>query len=47
MTKLKPNITMSLDGHVAGPNQDVEHPFGAQTGENNRSDLKATKNTAV
>jgi dihydrofolate reductase len=28
MTKLKLNITMSLDGYVAGPNQSVEHPLG-------------------
>ncbi|MCU1311477.1 MAG: hypothetical protein JWO20_2602 [Candidatus Angelobacter sp.] len=28
MTKLKLNITMSPDGYVAGPNQNVEHPLG-------------------
>jgi dihydrofolate reductase len=28
MTKLRLNITMSLDGYVAGPNQSVEHPLG-------------------
>jgi dihydrofolate reductase len=28
MTKLKLNISMSVDGYVAGPNQSVEHPLG-------------------
>jgi dihydrofolate reductase len=28
MTKLRLNITMSLDGYVAGPNQSVSHPLG-------------------
>ena len=28
MSKLKLNITMSLDGYVAGPNQSVAHPLG-------------------
>jgi dihydrofolate reductase len=28
MTKLRLNITMSLDGYVAGPNQSVENPLG-------------------
>jgi dihydrofolate reductase len=28
MSKLKVNITMSLDGYVAGPNQSVENPLG-------------------
>jgi dihydrofolate reductase len=28
MSKLKFNITMSLDGYVAGPNQSVENPLG-------------------
>lgn len=28
MTKLRLNITMSLDGNVAGPNQSVRHPLG-------------------
>jgi dihydrofolate reductase len=28
MGKLKVNITMSLDGYVAGPNQSVENPLG-------------------
>jgi dihydrofolate reductase len=28
MSKLKFNITMSLDGYVAGPNQSVKHPLG-------------------
>jgi dihydrofolate reductase len=28
MTKLRLNITMSLDGYVAGPNQSVAHPLG-------------------
>ena len=28
MAKLKLNITISLDGYVAGPNQSVEHPLG-------------------
>jgi dihydrofolate reductase len=28
MTKLRLNITMSLDGYVAGPNQSVTHPLG-------------------
>jgi dihydrofolate reductase len=28
MTKLTLNITMSLDGYVAGPNQSVKHPLG-------------------
>src|SRR5262245_35789823 len=32
MTKLRLNITMSLDGYVAGPNQSVMHPLG-QGGE--------------
>jgi dihydrofolate reductase len=28
MTKFRLNITMSLDGYVAGPNQSVAHPLG-------------------
>jgi hypothetical protein len=28
MSMLKFNITMSLDGYVAGPNQSVAHPLG-------------------
>jgi dihydrofolate reductase len=28
MSMLKLNITMSLDGYIAGPNQSVEHPLG-------------------
>src|SRR3954452_15413164 len=28
MSKLRFNITMSLDGFVAGPNQSVENPLG-------------------
>src|SRR4029078_493183 len=28
MSKLKVNITMSLDGYIAGPNQSVENPLG-------------------
>src|SRR5262249_5658395 len=28
MSKLKLNITMSIDGFVAGPNQSLEHPLG-------------------
>ena len=28
MGRLRLNITMSLDGYVAGPNQSVEHPLG-------------------
>src|SRR4029078_8898527 len=28
MSKLKLNITMSLDGFVAGPDQSLEHPLG-------------------
>jgi dihydrofolate reductase len=28
MARLRLNITMSLDGYVAGPNQSVEHPLG-------------------
>jgi dihydrofolate reductase len=28
MSKLKLNITMSLDGYVAGPGQSTEHPLG-------------------
>ena len=28
MSKLKLNITMSLDGYVAGPNQSMENPLG-------------------
>jgi len=28
MSKLRFNITMSLDGYVAGPNQSVKHPLG-------------------
>jgi dihydrofolate reductase len=28
MTKLRLDITMSLDGFVAGPNQSLEHPLG-------------------
>src|SRR5438132_13863756 len=28
MTKLRLDITMSLDGFVAGPNQTLEHPLG-------------------
>jgi hypothetical protein len=29
MTKLRLNITMSLDGYVAGPNQSTAQPLGA------------------
>jgi dihydrofolate reductase len=32
MAKLRFNITMSLDGYVAGPNQSVTHPLG-ESGE--------------
>src|SRR4030095_3274005 len=28
MTRLRLNITMSLDGYVAGPNQSTAHPLG-------------------
>ena len=28
MSKLKLNITMSIDGFVAGPDQSPEHPLG-------------------
>jgi hypothetical protein len=28
MSKLKLNITVSLDGYVAGPDQSTEHPLG-------------------
>jgi hypothetical protein len=28
MAKLRFNITMSLDGYVAGPDQSLEHPLG-------------------
>jgi dihydrofolate reductase len=28
MTKLRFNITMSLDGYIAGPNQSITHPLG-------------------
>jgi hypothetical protein len=28
MTKLRLNVTMSLNGYVAGPNQSVENPLG-------------------
>jgi dihydrofolate reductase len=28
MARLRLNITMSLDGYVAGPNQSLEHPLG-------------------
>ena len=28
MSELKLNITMSLDGYVAGPDQSSEHPLG-------------------
>jgi hypothetical protein len=28
MSKLRFDITMTLDGYVAGPNQSVENPFG-------------------
>src|SRR5437867_6871661 len=28
MSKLRLNISMSLDGYVAGPNQSIEHPLG-------------------
>ncbi len=28
MTKLRLNITMSLDGYIAGPNQSVDNPLG-------------------
>ena len=28
MSRLKLNITMSIDGYVAGPNQSLEHPLG-------------------
>ena len=28
MSKLKLNITMSLDGYVAGPEQSTQHPLG-------------------
>jgi dihydrofolate reductase len=33
MTKLKLNITMSLDGYVAGLNQSVDHPLGKDGNE--------------
>ncbi len=33
MGKVKVNITMSLDGYVAGPNQGEENPLG-EGGEN-------------
>ena len=28
MSRLRFNITMSLDGYVAGPNQSLKHPLG-------------------
>ena len=28
MAKLRFNVTMSLDGYVAGPDQSLEHPLG-------------------
>src|SRR5689334_4462033 len=28
MTKLRFNLTMSLDGYLAGPDQSLEHPLG-------------------
>src|SRR3989442_2413909 len=28
MSRLKLNITMSLDGYVAGPDQSTQHPLG-------------------
>ena len=28
MSKLRFNVTMTVDGYVAGPNQSVEHPLG-------------------
>jgi hypothetical protein len=28
MSKLRLNVTMSLDGYIAGPNQGVENPLG-------------------
>lgn len=31
MSRLRFNITMTLDGYVAGPNQSVEHPLGEGT----------------
>lgn len=31
MSKLRFDITMTLDGYVAGPNQSVEHPLGEGT----------------
>jgi dihydrofolate reductase len=31
MSKLRFNITMTLDGYIAGPNQSVEHPIGEGT----------------
>ncbi len=31
MSELRFNITMSLDGYVAGPNQSLEHPIGDGT----------------
>jgi dihydrofolate reductase len=31
MSKLRFNITMTLDGYVAGPNQSVDHPIGEGT----------------
>ena len=31
MSKLRFQITMTLDGYVAGPNQSVEHPIGEGT----------------
>src|SRR2546429_5458180 len=33
MSKLKLNITMSIDGFVAGPDQSPEHPLGVGGGE--------------
>ena len=29
MSELKLNITMSLDGYVAGPDQSTQHPLGS------------------
>jgi dihydrofolate reductase len=37
MTKLRLNITMSLDGYVAGPSQSVAHPLGEGGEQRTRS----------
>lgn len=38
MGKITTGFSMSLDGYVAGPNEDVSHPRDAQRSEEGRED---------